>query len=107
MDITRPESARCVDCRLCAALVVMLNSVERQTQTTCGLRGSRIRRGPGFQKQLMDQTRNCRDDLGQARFTGSYAENRYNGLNSFIFTNAQGQDRAVRWSFGPAAVRRL
>ena len=41
---------------------------------------------------------------GSAPFTGSYAENRYNGLNSFIFTNAQGQDRAVRWSFGPAAT---
>ena len=39
-----------------------------------------------------------------APITGSYAENRYNGLNSFIFTNAQGQDQAVRWSFGPAAT---
>ena len=41
---------------------------------------------------------------GSAPFTGSYAENRYNGLNSFIFTNAQGQDETVRWSFGPTAT---
>ena len=40
---------------------------------------------------------------GSAPFTGSYAENSYNGLNSFIFTNAQGQDQTVRWSFGPVA----
>ncbi|GAC1305515.1 MAG: catalase family peroxidase [Steroidobacteraceae bacterium] len=39
-----------------------------------------------------------------APFTSSYAENRYNGLNSFIFTNVQGQDHTVRWSFGPAAT---
>lgn len=38
-----------------------------------------------------------------APYTGSYAENAYNSLNSFIFTNAQRQDRAVRWSFVPAA----
>ena len=47
--------------------VSMDKAVELQTQTTCGPRGSRIRRGPGFQKQLMGRTRNCRDDLGQAR----------------------------------------
>ena len=41
---------------------------------------------------------------GSAPFTGSYAENRYNGLDSFIFTNAQGQDRTVRWSFRPLAT---
>ena len=41
---------------------------------------------------------------GSAPFTGSYAENRYNGLNSFVFTNAQGQDQTVRWSFEPAAT---
>ena len=39
-----------------------------------------------------------------APFTGSYAENRYNGINSFIFTNAQGREQAVRWSFKPAAT---
>jgi catalase len=41
---------------------------------------------------------------GSAPFTGSYAENRYNSLNSFIFTNAQGQDQTVRWSFKPATT---
>ena len=41
---------------------------------------------------------------GSAPFTGSYAENRYNGLDSFIFTNAQGHDETVRWSFEPAAT---
>lgn len=39
-----------------------------------------------------------------APFTESYAEDRFNSLNSFIFTNAQGQDRAVRWSFVPEAA---
>jgi catalase len=41
---------------------------------------------------------------GSAPFTGSYAEERYNGLNSFVFTDAAGQARAVRWSFVPAAA---
>ena len=41
---------------------------------------------------------------GSAPFTGSYAEDRFNGLNSFVFTDAAGQDRAVRWSFVPAAT---
>jgi catalase len=40
---------------------------------------------------------------GSAPWTPSFAEERYNGLNSFIFTNAAGQDQAVRWSFVPAA----
>ncbi|MEM5342863.1 catalase family peroxidase [Paraburkholderia azotifigens] len=38
-----------------------------------------------------------------APWTASYAQDQYNSLNSFIFTNAQGQDQAVRWSFVPAA----
>ena len=41
---------------------------------------------------------------GSAPFTSSYAENRYNGLDSFIFTNVQGQELTVRWSFAPAAT---
>jgi catalase len=41
---------------------------------------------------------------GSAPFTSSYAEDRYNGLNSFVFVNAQGQEQAVRWSFKPAAT---
>ena len=36
-----------------------------------------------------------------APFTESYTQDAFNGLNSFIFTNAQGQDQAVRWSFVP------
>ena len=40
---------------------------------------------------------------GSAPWTASYAEERYNSLNSFIFTNAEGQDETVRWSFVPAA----
>ncbi|CAB3798533.1 catalase family peroxidase [Pararobbsia alpina] len=40
---------------------------------------------------------------GSAPWTGSYTQERYNSLNSFIFTNAAGQDQAVRWSFVPAA----
>lgn len=38
-----------------------------------------------------------------APFTQSYAEERYNALNSFIFTDAAGEDRAVRWSLIPEA----
>jgi catalase len=34
--------------------------------------------------------------------TGSYAEERYNSLNSFIFVDDAGQERAVRWSLLPA-----
>ncbi|MGJ7505986.1 catalase family peroxidase [Variovorax sp. GT1P44] len=41
---------------------------------------------------------------GSAPFTASYAEDRFNSLNSFVFTNAQGQDQTVRWSFVPAAT---
>jgi catalase len=41
---------------------------------------------------------------GSAPFTASYAENRYNSLDSFVFTNAADQDRTVRWSFVPAAT---
>jgi catalase len=40
---------------------------------------------------------------GSAPWTGSFAQERYNSLNSFIFTNAAGQDQAVRWSFLPTA----
>lgn len=39
-----------------------------------------------------------------APFTSSYAEDRFNSLNSFIFTNEQGKASAVRWSFIPVAV---
>jgi catalase len=35
--------------------------------------------------------------------TGSYAQERYNGLNSFVMTNEAGQDSTVRWSFVPEA----
>lgn len=38
-----------------------------------------------------------------APWNGSYAEDRFNGLNSFVFTNASGQDATVRWSFVPVA----
>ncbi|ARP80554.1 catalase [Bordetella genomosp. 8] len=39
-----------------------------------------------------------------APFTESYAEDRYNSLNSFVLTDANGENRAVRWSFVPAAT---
>jgi catalase len=38
-----------------------------------------------------------------APWTGSYAEERYNGLDSFVFTNSSGADYTVRWSLLPAA----
>jgi catalase len=36
-------------------------------------------------------------------WTGSYAEDRFNGLNAFIFTDSSGADHAVRWSLLPQA----
>ena len=39
-----------------------------------------------------------------APFSGSYAEERYNSLDSFIFSNSSGADQVVRWSFVPAAT---
>jgi catalase len=36
-------------------------------------------------------------------WTGSYAEERYNSLNSFIFIDGSGGENAVRWSLLPAA----
>ena len=41
---------------------------------------------------------------GSASWTGSYAEERYNALNAFIFTDAEGRDHAVRWSVRPEAT---
>jgi catalase len=38
-----------------------------------------------------------------APWTGSYAEERYNGLNSFVFADMSGADTTVRWSLLPAA----
>jgi catalase len=38
-----------------------------------------------------------------APWTGSYAEERYNSLNSFTFTNASGVTSIVRWSLLPSA----
>lgn len=37
-----------------------------------------------------------------APWTGSYAEEPYNSLNSFVFTSATGATSVVRWSFLPA-----
>ena len=39
-----------------------------------------------------------------APWTGSYAEERYNGLNAFRLTDAGGTTRAVRWSMLPEAA---
>jgi catalase len=36
-------------------------------------------------------------------WTGSYAEEQYNSLNSFIFTDSAGAEKTVRWSLLPAA----
>jgi catalase len=36
-------------------------------------------------------------------WTGSYAEDRFNSLDSFIFTDVSGTEHAVRWSLLPAA----
>lgn len=36
--------------------------------------------------------------------TASYAQERFNSLNSFVFTSATGQDSTVRWSFIPDAT---
>jgi catalase len=39
-----------------------------------------------------------------APWTGSYAEEPYNSLNSFVFKSATGAASVVRWSFLPAAL---
>lgn len=41
---------------------------------------------------------------GTAPWTSSYAEDAFNSLNSFLFTDADGTSRAVRWSLRPAAM---
>lgn len=41
---------------------------------------------------------------GSAPWTSSYAEDPFNSLNSFLFTDATGTTRAVRWSLRPAAT---
>jgi catalase len=38
-----------------------------------------------------------------APFTESYAEERYNSIDSFIFTDGSGAEHVVRWSLDPAA----
>jgi catalase len=38
-----------------------------------------------------------------APWTGSYAEERFNSLNSFVFVDGSGTDHVVRWSLLPAA----
>ena len=38
-----------------------------------------------------------------APWTGSYAEERYNSVNSFLFVDASGASHPVRWSLVPAA----
>jgi catalase len=39
-----------------------------------------------------------------APWTGSYAEEPYNSLNSFVVTNGQGVKKTVRWSYVPEAT---
>jgi catalase len=39
-----------------------------------------------------------------APWTGSYAEEPYNSLDAFLFTDSAGADHAVRWSFVPTAA---
>ena len=38
-----------------------------------------------------------------APWSGSYAEERFNSLNSFVFTDSSGAEHTVRWSLLPAA----
>jgi catalase len=38
-----------------------------------------------------------------APWTGSYAEDRFNSLNSFVFADSSGAENTVRWSLLPAA----
>jgi len=38
-----------------------------------------------------------------APWTGSYAEERFNSINSFVFVDGSGAERVVRWSLLPAA----
>ena len=38
-----------------------------------------------------------------APWTGSYADERFNSINSFIFVDSSGAEHVVRWSLLPAA----
>src|SRR5262249_12422143 len=38
-----------------------------------------------------------------APWTGSYAEDRFNSFNSFVFADSSGMEKTVRWSLLPAA----
>jgi catalase len=40
---------------------------------------------------------------GSGPWTGSYAEERYNSLDTFVFTDGSGAENTVRWSLLPAA----
>jgi catalase len=40
---------------------------------------------------------------GSAPWTASYAEERYNSINSFVVTDSAGVEKTVRWSLIPAA----
>src|SRR6202007_60042 len=40
---------------------------------------------------------------GSAPWTASYAEERYNSINSFVFTDSAGGEKTVRWSLVPQA----
>jgi catalase len=44
-----------------------------------------------------------RDWAKNAPWTGSFAEDRFNSLNSFVFVDASGAEHVVRWSLLPAA----
>ena len=43
------------------------------------------------------------DWAGNGPWTGSFAEDRFNGLNSFVFIDGSGAEHVVRWSLLPAA----
>jgi len=45
--------------------------------------------------------------LTKTPMTSSFAEEQFNSLDSFVFTNTAGQDSTVRWSFVPSAKPEL
>src|SRR6266481_2865925 len=52
---------------------------------------------------MRERTRNLLRKGKSAPWTGSYAEERFNSLNSFMFVDSSGAEHAVRWSLLPAA----
>ena len=65
--------------------------------------GSKDPQAIGHVAQAHPELKNFGAWAKTAPWTGSFAEERYNGLDAFLFTDAGGNTRPVRWSLVPQA----